>query len=64
MYTSGYALRTSADFDNAMYFGLKITVLQNGGILDYGGSIQKHNGESVVINDGYYLKAVCEFKVR
>jgi hypothetical protein len=64
MYTSGYALRTSADFDNAMYFGLKITVWQNGGILDYGGSIQKHNSESVVINSGYYLKAVCEFKVR
>lgn len=64
MYSSGYALRTSVDFDNAMYFGLKISVWQSGNIIDYGGSIQKHTDESVCINDGNYLKATCEFKIR
>jgi hypothetical protein len=64
MYTSGYTLRTSADFDNAILFQKYISVWQNGSILDYGGLIESHTDNSVKINDGRYLKATCEFRVR
>jgi hypothetical protein len=64
MYISGSTLRTSADFDNAMLFGLDISVWQQGEIIDYGGKIVGNTEESVHINDGRYLKIACEFKVR
>ena len=57
-------LQTSADFDNAMYFGLNISVWQNGEIINYGGKIERHTDEAVIINGGYYLKADYEFRVR
>jgi hypothetical protein len=35
MYKSGYVIKTTADFDNAILFGLKTEVWQNGEIIDY-----------------------------
>lgn len=65
MFKSNQLLKTPADFDNAMFFGVNVTVWQNGELIDSGGQITKHiNGEAVYINDGYYLKATCEFKIR
>ena len=57
-------LVNSVDFDNAMYLAVPVSVWQNGEIIDYGGPIQMHTTEAVCINDGYYLKCVCEFRVR
>lgn len=63
-FISNYILKTSADFDNAMFFGVNVIVWQDGKILDYGGIITKHSDGSVYINDGNFLKVNCEFKVR
>ncbi|MEB3103067.1 hypothetical protein [Ferviditalea candida] len=61
---SGYILKSPFDFDNAMFFGVPVIVLQNDRILDYGGPIERHTELSVTINGAKFLKAVCEFKVR
>lgn len=64
MYTSGYILRTSTDFDNAVFFKKVVTVWQNGTLLNYGEKIQALTDLSVTMEDGRYLKAPCVFKVR
>jgi hypothetical protein len=64
MLKSGSVLQTEADFDNAMWIGLPVSVWQAGEILDYGGPIEQHTTDAVRINGAYYLKAVCEFRVR
>ncbi|MDF2657779.1 MAG: hypothetical protein K0Q94_570 [Paenibacillus sp.] len=64
MFQKGQTLQNHVDFDNAMYFSAPVTVWQNGTILDYGGQIEKHTDDAVWINGGYYLKAVCEFRIR
>ncbi|RAV18815.1 hypothetical protein DQG23_24100 [Paenibacillus contaminans] len=64
MFKSNQILKTDADIDNAMLFESSVTVWQNSEIIDYGGKITKHTKDAVFINDGYYLKAVCEFKIR
>jgi hypothetical protein len=65
MPTSGSAIRTSADFDNAILFGLKIEVWQNGQSIDYAGVIESHTDDSVkFLNESKYLKTTCEFRVR
>ncbi len=64
MFKSNYILKTPVDFDNAMLFGVNISVWQQNEIIDYGGKITANTVYSVDINDGKYLKSVCEFKVR
>jgi hypothetical protein len=64
MYKIGFTLKTDADFDNAIFFGLNIAVWQKDEIIDYGGVIEFHTDHSVKINDAYFLKAYCQFKVR
>jgi hypothetical protein len=65
MYKSKQNLLTLADFDNAILFGLKIEVWQDGSIIDYAGVIESHTVNSVTfMNESKYLKATCEFKVR
>lgn len=59
-----YILKTDADFDNAILFQLPVIVWQNGEILDYGGVIQEHTSKTVRINDDWYVKCVCEFRIR
>lgn len=54
-------LKTNVDFDNAMYFGHRIEVWQDGKIIDYGGCIEKATDQAVLINGGWYLKKLCEF---
>jgi hypothetical protein len=64
MYKSGYVIKTTADFDNAILFGLKTEVWQNGEFIDYAGVIESHTNDSVsFMNESKYLKAVCEFRV-
>lgn len=65
MYKSGQVLRTAADFDNAILFGLKVEVWQDGKLIDYGGVIESHSEYAVTfLNESKYLKEVCEFRVR
>jgi hypothetical protein len=52
----GQLLKTDADFDNALFFQLRIIVWQQGEIIDYGGKIVANTEESVHINDGKILK--------
>ncbi|MCR8633473.1 hypothetical protein [Paenibacillus radicis (ex Xue et al. 2023)] len=65
MYPRNQILKTTADFDNAILFSLKIEVWQDGRIIDYAGVIESHTNDSVTfMNESKFLKAVCEFKVR
>lgn len=63
MYTSNQTLLHPADFDNAMYFGLPIKVIQQGEIIENGGRIHKHTDQAVKIEGNYFLKWKCEFRV-
>mgnify|MGYP001388035644 CR=1 FL=1 len=60
----GYILKTDADFDNALMFGWRIEVWQDGELIDYGGPIEAHTNDAVKINGAYFLKATCEFRIR
>jgi hypothetical protein len=64
MYRSGQQLRTTSDFDNAIFFSLNIEVYQENEPIDRGGFIQKHNEETVIINGAYFFKELCSFRVR
>jgi hypothetical protein len=64
MYISGSTLRTTADFDNAILFGLNIEVYQQNEPIDRGGIIKSHTEDSVTIDGAKFLKAVYAFKVR
>lgn len=64
MFKSNYILKTPVDFDNAMLFGIDISVWQKGEIIDYGGKIIENLPNSVCMNGGRYMKEACEFKVR
>jgi hypothetical protein len=64
MFKSGYVLNTDDKISAAIHNQTPVEVWQNGDIIDYGGIITKHTDETVFINDGYYLKDACEFRVR
>jgi hypothetical protein len=52
-----------ADFYRAMIFKRKISVWQKATIIDYGGTIEQYDDTKVKINDGYYLRDLCEFRI-
>jgi hypothetical protein len=54
----------NAEFDNAIYFQLNVEVWQKGEPIDRGGVIKDHSDMSVKFEDGYFLKEVCDFRVR
>lgn len=65
MYVSGQPLLSPADFDNAILFGLKVEVWQQDELVGYASVIESHNDDAVkFLNESYYLKATCEFRVR
>lgn len=65
MFTSGFIIKNSADFDNAILFELKIEVWQNKQAIGYAGVIESHTNDSVsFLNETKYLKITCEFRVR
>lgn len=57
-------LKTDADFDNAILFGLHVSVWQGDHIIDYGGRVEYHSQLSVTINGAKYLKDNCQFHVK
>lgn len=57
-------LVTDADFENAMMFGYRLTIMKCGMTVDYGGVIEELDQDNVKINNRYYQKASYEFVVR
>jgi hypothetical protein len=64
VYNGGRHLSSPADFDNAILFQLHVEVWQNGELIDMGGIIRSHTDDAVKFEDGYFLKDVCDFRVR
>lgn len=64
MLEKGKRLAHDVDFHNAMILGVPVIVWQDGEILDYGGSIERYDEEVVVINEVFYVRSTCEFRVR
>lgn len=64
MFYSGFVLSSDAHLSEAMHDRLPVEVWQRGRILDYGGPIEELSADNVRINGGWYIKAVCEFRVR
>lgn len=64
MFKRAQRIRTDADFDNAMFLAVPVEVWQRGELIDYGGPIQRHTNEAVYIQESYYLKGSCEFRIR
>lgn len=64
MFKPNYILMSPADFDNAILFGVNISVWHEGKIVDYGGKIIANTNDFAHINDGKYAKSTYEFKVR
>ncbi|XOK59224.1 hypothetical protein ACJ7K1_21985 [Paenibacillus elgii] len=64
MFKYNQSLVSPADFDNAMFFAIPVTVYQQNEVIDYGGVIEKHTEHAVLINDNFYFKDLCQFKAR
>jgi hypothetical protein len=64
MFKHGQILQTDADLENAKLIGVAVEVWQRGEIIDYGGPVQRYDEAAVHILDGYFLRKMCEFKVR
>ncbi|MBE1446079.1 hypothetical protein [Paenibacillus sp. OAS669] len=62
MFTAGQILISPFDFDNAKFFGIAVYVYQNKEKIEYG-KITKHTENCVYINDGYFIKELCQFVV-
>lgn len=60
----GFMLTKPADFDSAVTLQINIEVWQQKKLIDYGGCIQLHTPNAVMINNTKYLKTACEFIIR
>lgn len=57
-------LQHQADFDNAVFTGVAISVWRENQCIDFGGRISKHDDVAVYIEGGYFLKKEFRFIVR
>ncbi|WP_040950519.1 hypothetical protein [Gorillibacterium massiliense] len=64
MIKPGTILSASADLDNAMWFGLDVSVWQSGKLINHGGPIEAITELSVKICGQKYLRLISEFRVR
>ncbi|CAG7630592.1 hypothetical protein PAESOLCIP111_03208 [Paenibacillus solanacearum] len=64
MFASNPWLVNQADFDNAMFLEIPVTVWRDNRYIDYGGIIIKHNDDAVWIAGDYFLKKEFRFKIR
>jgi hypothetical protein len=62
LYTHGYHLKTDADFDNAIYFGLIVSITHKGQHLG-SGHILSHSNNVVKVIHTEMLKSNNEFTV-
>ncbi|QJD87603.1 hypothetical protein [Cohnella herbarum] len=63
MFKSGFLLDTDEKITAALYNQTPVSVWKNGKLYYEGGPIQEQTEEAVYINDGYFLKATCIFKI-
>ncbi|MCZ8514722.1 hypothetical protein O9H85_20285 [Paenibacillus filicis] len=64
MFTQNQRLENQVDFDNAMFMEVPVSVWRGHQYVDFGGCIQEHDPEAVIIAGDYFLKSEFEFKVR
>lgn len=64
MFKKGDILKTDADFENARMFATLIEVFQKEEAIDRGGVIKCWNEEAVYIEDGYFLRELCQFRIK
>lgn len=57
-------LENQVDFDNAMFLKIPVSVWRGNQFVDFGGYIQKHDTDAVIIAGDYFLKNQFAFKVR
>jgi hypothetical protein len=62
VYKRGYRLKTDAEFDNAIYFGLIVSITQDEEYIG-SGHLNSHNNEIVKLNEAGFFKNTCEFMV-
>jgi hypothetical protein len=64
MFKPGFLLFTDAHLQAAMFNRSIVCVWQNGEVIDYGSRIEEVSNDAVRIKDGWFLKTVCEFRIR
>lgn len=64
VFKSGFILATDAHLSAAMFNKTPVMAWQDGEMIDNGGVIEKQDDHTVTINNMYYMKSACEFKVR
>lgn len=64
MFAGNPWLVNRADFDNAMFMEIPVTVWRANQYVDYGGLIIKHDADAVWIAGDYFLKKEFRFKIR
>jgi hypothetical protein len=64
MFKSGFLLQTDDQLRAAMFNKSDVIATQEKDIIDFGGIIQGINDYVVTINNSYYVKEVCTFRIR
>ncbi|MGF9714977.1 hypothetical protein [Paenibacillus naphthalenovorans] len=64
MFKSNFVLSTDEHINAALFNKSKVIVYQDDQIINYGGLIQAQSEHAIKINDEYYLKETCEFRIR
>ncbi|AZN43388.1 hypothetical protein EJC50_29615 [Paenibacillus albus] len=55
---------TIKDLNEAFLHHLHVEVWQDGELHDYGGAIERHTRDEVVINGMHYMKHAFEFRIK
>jgi hypothetical protein len=63
MFKSGYILDTNEKLVAAIHNQSMVTVWMHDEILDYGGIIEEFNDYCIKINNEYFVRANCVFKI-
>jgi hypothetical protein len=62
VYTRGYRLKTDIEFDNAIFYGLIVSITQDEEHIG-SGHLNSHNHEIVRLNEAGFFKNSYEFMV-
>ena len=61
---TGAVLTSDVELFTAMLSQTAVIVWAHGEVLDNGGIIQGYDSLTVKIDDSYYLRAICEFRIQ
>ena len=64
MFTKNEWLVDPADFDNAMFLEIPVSVWRGNQYIDYGGVIKKHDAVAVFIDGNCFHKKEFRFKIK